>query len=507
MNVDTFVKANNLQKITNPILLNKGYIPSPDGMLSVEIFGSTMSKRKNTFAYIDLKGHFLQPLAYVTLKKIFSKLDSLISGQTYWAIAEDGELVEDENGDTGIEFLYENWNKIKFKRNESKLRNEKIQFLELYTREEIFMSKQIVCPPFYRDINLQNKDSKKPSVHQINGPYAKLIRLSNMLDQGNFSLTLHGTRLNIQREIETIYSYFKGRIEKKRGLIRQAVLGKSDDYCSRVVIAAPQFKANRVEDMPIDFFHCGLPLTHCISTFAPFFVGWIQRRLVEELSGNQYKIPITLPNGRKSYAIIKDPYIQFNDEVITKLMNKYIYNFTNRFDPIEAEFSDGVTRKLLFSGKDSSGTIHHKYLTLTDLFYMAAVDILKDKHVYITRYPIADHLGIFPNKIHVLSTNNTMKMTVRDVVYDYYPIVEEDLDKDKVAISFVEVLQMSNTYLAAIGGDYDGDQVTVKSVFSQEANIEADKKLKSVSNILSVNGNNVRKTTNEAVQTLYMMTR
>ena len=66
---------------------------------------------------------------------------------------------------------------------------------------------------------------------------------------------------------------------------------------------------------------------------------------------------------------------------------------------------------------------------------------------------------------------------------------------------------MSNVYLAAIGGDYDGDQVTVKSVFSQEANIEAEKKLLAASNILSVNGNNIRKTTNEAVQTLYMMTR
>ena len=75
-----------------------------------------------------------------------------------------------------------------------------------------------------------------------------------------------------------------------------------------------------------------------------------------------------------------------------------------------------------------------------------------------------------------------------------------NMPKEKVAVNFVEVLQMSNVYLKAIGGDYDGDQVTVKSVFSQEANEEAEKKMKAISNILSVNGNNVRKTTNEAVQ-------
>ena len=98
-----------------------------------------------------------------------------------------------------------------------------------------------MCPPFYRDINLQNTDSKKPSVHEINGPYQKLIRLASMLTQGNFAITLHGTRLNIQQEIVVVYDYFKARIEKKNGFIRQAVLGKSDDYCSRLVISAPQY--------------------------------------------------------------------------------------------------------------------------------------------------------------------------------------------------------------------------------------------------------------------------
>lgn len=509
MNVDIFVKANNLQQITNPILLNKGYIPSPDGLLSVEIFGSTMAKRKNTFAYIDLNGHFLQPLAYNTLKKIFSKLDTLISGQTYWSVTKDGELVEDENGNTGIEFLYNNWNKIKWKRNESKLRNEKITFLELYKRDEVFMSKQIVCPPFFRDINLQNKDAKKPSVHQINGPYSKLIRLASMLDQGNFALSLHGTRLNIQKEIENIYSYFKGRTEKKNGLIRQAVLGKSDDYCSRVVIAAPQFKQNAVDDMMIDFYHAGLPLSHTISTFTPFFVGWVQNRLVEELSSNEYKTSYRDPKtGNVRYREIKDPRLQFTDEVILKMMNKYIYNYTNRFDPIEIEFTDGTKGKILFRGIDpATGNRHHEYMTLTDLFYLAAHEITADKHVYITRYPIADHLGIFPNRIRVLSTNTTMKMVIDGTTYTHYPVINPDASPDEISISFIEVLQMSNVYLKALGGDYDGDQVTVKSVFSQEANIEAEKKMRSVSNILSVNGNNIRTSSIEAVLTLFSMSR
>ena len=320
MNVDKFVKANNLQRITNPILLERGYVPSPDGLLSTEIFGSNTSKRKVTFAYIDLNGHFLQPLAYKTLKRVFTKLDSLIAGITYYSISKEGYLEEDPNGETGIEFLYKNWNKIKFKENDSKIRTERIDLFKNFTRDEIFMTKQIVCPPFYRDINLQNTDSKKPSVHEINGPYQKLIRLASMLTQGNFAITLHGTRLNIQQEIVVVYDYFKARIEKKNGFIRQAVLGKSDDYCSRLVISAPQYTKNKASEMPVDFYHSGLPLSHCISTFAPFFVGWIQNFLVNNLEVNGYKIAIRDTKGKLRYVKPKDVAVQFNDEKINKIL-------------------------------------------------------------------------------------------------------------------------------------------------------------------------------------------
>ena len=54
---------------------------------------------------------------------------------------------------------------------------------------------------------------------------------------------------------------------------------------------------------------------------------------------------------------------------------------------------------------------------------------------------------------------------------------------------------------------YDGDMITCKGLFSQEANQEADKILRSKSHILNVYGENMRQTTNEGIQTIYMMTR
>ena len=45
----------------------------------------------------------------------------------------------------------------------------------------------------------------------------------------------------------------------------------------------------------------------------------------------------------------------------------------------------------------------------------------------------------------------------------------------------------------------DGDQMSIKGIFSQEANAECDKIVRSKANILDINASNVRKSENEAI--------
>lgn len=49
--------------------------------------------------------------------------------------------------------------------------------------------------------------------------------------------------------------------------------------------------------------------------------------------------------------------------------------------------------------------------------------------------------------------------------------------------------------------------MSIKGVFSQEANAECDRIVRSKANILDINASNVRKTENEAIQTLYTLTK
>ena len=56
-------------------------------------------------------------------------------------------------------------------------------------------------------------------------------------------------------------------------------------------------------------------------------------------------------------------------------------------------------------------------------------------------------------------------------------------------------------------GDYDGDQTTVKIVFTQEANEECRQVMQSKSYFINASGKNIRKVENEAIQTFFTMTK
>lgn len=519
LDTDKFCKLNMLKEVTNPITLDRSFTPTSDGLLSTYIFGISTQDRKSTFAYINLHCHVFHPVIYKYIRRMDNRIEGVVAGRIKVKIdSKTGYLIkDDESGSTGIDFLYNNWNKIKWPKNDSKMRSDTIDVLNAYTKNEIFMGKQIVCPAFYRDVNLQSSKSGRPSIHKINIPYAKLIQLASSLDNGDFTFNLNYTKFMIQKTVIEIYDYFKNRVEKKRGLIKQNLLGKSTDYASRLVITNEEFTKNSVEDMTTTFYKSGVPVSYCMAMAAPFFTGWIQNFFVRAFEEFAHKYPVYDAKQKKViYVELKDPMIQFSDEYIHELMEDYLHSYDHRFDPIYLETMDKNFPRITFRFRgysvndtdfdpnDPTRLLNQRPFTITDLMYLAAVDICEDKHIYITRYPMSDHLGIFPTGINVLSTVVTEEMMVDGKLYKHYPKVEIGKNAQN---SFKEVLTLSNVYLKAIGGDFDGDQITGKMVFSQEANIEAERIMRSLTNILGINGNSVRPSEIEAIQTLYCMSR
>lgn len=516
-----FVKVNPtmIGKVTNPVMLDKGMTPTYDGLLSTEIFGNTTKDRSHKFGFIDLKGFYFQPIVYKNLRRLDRRIDGIAAGRIRVRIEKDGTMVEDENGQTGLEFIYKNWDKIKYKKNNSSIRNERIELFDNHSKEELFTNVWVISPAMYRDINLQNSENGKISYHEINSMYSKLIRLVAMLGQdSSFTPILNNTRYMIQSTLIDIYNYYKNLIEKKNGTIRKSLLGKSVDYGSRLVITTPNYNVNHYKEMDVDFYHAGIPLANCCSLFTPFILGWVRNFLQRELEFTSNKYPFKGKNGEVEFKPLKDPMSYYNEEKIQKMMDTFVFSYSGRFDKIiiPTEDMDTDPKYMYFSGsmisqdtlsESQKKGIGARPMTLTDLFFMAACDVCKDKHVYITRYPLTDYLGVFPIGISVLSTHHTAKMKVGEKTYTHYPLIDLSLSDSEVASAFVDTVRFQNVYLKVIGGDYDGDQISVKGVYSQSANLEAAKILRSKMNIIGIGGKGLRKTTNETVQTLYMMTK
>jgi len=523
LDTEQFIRVNRLKPVTNPVILNRGSVPTSDGLLSTEIFGLSPKDRKTTYAYIDLGGYFLQPIVYKQIKRMDRRIDSIIAGTAKYRISPAGEIIEDPDGFTGLDWLYENWEKIKFARNNSKVRSERIDLLELNPKKVLFTRFAIVEPAFYRDINLQQIGSGKPSLHEINVgseatngvSYSKLLRLASSLkSSGNFVFALNNTKYQIQMCLVGIYDYFKSRVEKKFGIIKKGILGKSIDYGSRLVISASHNNTERYDEMIVDSTHCGLPLANCISNATPFFVGWLNNFFRREFEASENKYPvIDATTGEVKYVSLRNPAAFFNDEYCTTLMRKFIYSYAQRFDPIEVPTEEDGTCYIAFKGKianpfsEKLANNAPRPMTLTDLMYLAAVDIYQNRYVIITRYPISNFQSLYPIKAQVLSTQKTCQMEYGGKIYKFYPIVDPYMDKNKVPTQFIEVLMMQNVYLETLNADYDGDQVSVRTVFSQEANAECERLAKDPTNFLSANGTNIRTSTKESVQTLYNMTK
>lgn len=509
---------NNLPEVNDAILFERGSVPTEGGLLSTRLFGVSVKERKENWAFITLNGHFLQPFIYKLLRRMNRNFDAMIHGTKKFRV-ENGNLVEDEEkGDTGLEFLYKIWKDLNFEKNNSMMRNERIDVLKAYDRDTIFMEHQTVIPAFFRDVNLQSSQQGRISHHEINDKYSKLIRNASLLrSSGTFDFELNSTRAKIQITIVEIYDLLKSKIEKKHGLIKKSLLGKSIDYGSRSVISAPIFKADRPEDMEVDFYHCGIPLAQCCSLFTPFIVTWVKsffQREIEKL-GNKY--PIIKKDGETKYVQLKDPEMFFNEEYIKKQIDRFIFSYSDRFEPItlpvdDPEFKKGVSLNFIgrFSQRgvpETESPLMDRPATWCDVLYQAAVDVTSDKMVYVTRYPLLDYFGMFPSKVAVLSTHDTVPMYVGDKLYTNYPKVDLLMPKEKISVNFIDTVTMSNLFLHGLGGDYDGDQVTIKGLFTQEANKEAEAIMMAKSHILNIYGQNMRKTTNEGIQTLYMMTK
>lgn len=524
---ERLIKVNDLQEITNPVMFNAGNGPTPEGLLSNEIFGITKNERAGIFAYIDLKEYFIQPYYYSIWLKIDRNLRGCIYETQNFIIDNNGYLVPDDSGETGIKFLRNNIDKLKFKN--TKRDQLLTALMEGKKKSNFFTKKFVVIPPYYRDVNTNS--SGRVGVGEINKLYVNLLNAVKGLDESNsYGLDMTGgTRGRIQDIMLEIYNWFTvgesvvggehtgSGIFKKYGVQRRAVMAKTSDYSARLVISAPNINVNNYKDMMVDMDYSAIPLSATCVIAYPFMIYELRQFFTNEFGGrNTYTY--TNAKGELSTVTLDNPLLAFSDDRFDSELNEYIHGYSNRFKAVEIPNIEGEKLYFRFKGasiteeqynagvRESPANTLERNLTWVDIFYMCAVAATEDKTCMITRYPMDSYFNQFYTKIHVSSTIETEPMVIKGKFYKWYPkIRQSDIGKN-TANKFIDTCSMANPFLVLIGGDYDGDQVTIKMAYSVEANEELQKYMNSNAQYITLSGKNGRFVEKEAIQALYNLT-
>lgn len=520
LDMDRLISVNKLNEVTSPRLFSNKMMFDPGGILSNEIFGISKGDRRNTFAYVNLKHHFIHPHIYTNvLKSMFGAVTYIASGQKRYVIQNGWPIEDDENGWTGLENLYDHWNEIDWKKSKSVNKDNKNLLINL-NRDQIFINSILICPPAFRDVMIAGTVDSSDHVSEINDLYVKLIRADSLLSEGGlFARTQYATQMKVQETLVTIYDYFKNLIAKKHGLIKKNLMGKKVDYGVRTVISAPTFNNERMEDNIVDIEHSALPISSCCSTFYPLIESWLKNFFTREIINDPNIVTYyDYANNKEITATLKDPEVQFSERNIRKMINDYCLNPDNRFRVINVDvvvpyrgLDKIVPASMLLKGKimlpNNVSKVLNRSLTVTDILYIACVDVCEKRHIMVSRYPVGTDKGIYFNKIRVQSTSNHVKVVFNGKEYPFYPDIDFNVPHDKVGVQFIDTLVMSNSHLDGMGADYDGDQVSVRGIWSDEANLEAEEIMNKKLYALTISGSNAKVVAREVFNSFYELTK
>ncbi|MGL5711952.1 MAG: hypothetical protein ACRCX2_02960, partial [Paraclostridium sp.] len=167
---------------------------------------------------------------------------------------------------------------------------------------------------------------------------------------------------------------------------------------------------------------------------------------------------------------------------------------------------------LEFSYNDGARVLE-KPLTWMEMLYIVCKNYIDidDKHILVTRYPTEWEKSTKALKIHIMTlipVHHTSTVEVLGVRYeDHFPIVDEHIDMEHIDKYIETGIKLNASIFSAMGADCDGDAISVKPVYSTEANKEIADSFGKMINLTTINGDFVRDISRDAKHTMFTFTR
>lgn len=485
----------------------------PDGLFSTETFGPLGSPQRNKmFSYIKVHTKVFHPKYYKELIRLKAQYEGILTGKIY-AVFDENEkdfVTSDAiTGDTGYSFFIKNFHKLEFKRNNSRQRNLRIDFIEKY-RQDCFYTEILVLPAGLRDI--VTGDDGRDTEGEINEFYRRILSASNSIasQADPNSPLLDTSRCAIQTAFNNIYDYISGLLKGKRGFVAGKWAKRNITTTTRSVITSIRTgSAVLGSGDAIGYNSTAVGIFQACKSYEPLIIhallGFTNRVFTQ--NGAMLIDKNTL---QMSVASLPSEVIDLwaTPTGITKLIDRFSEP-AFRLKPITVGTDHYLA--LIWLGKingkkcfnivldkskipsaDNIVTEVVRPITYVELFYLCRLTEW-DKDIYfITRYPVTGDGSIYPSLCYLRTTvNSETRYGVDDMwgidemsVAKSYPIFDEN-----GFATFSDSLSVHPSRLDGLGGDHDGDKTSSQSIFSEEARREVYEYLGSVAAYRDGDGN------------------
>lgn len=435
LNMDKFTKKYDMKEVYNFNIQGAGSLFDPN------IFG-VGEEKKIRHGFIRLYGHFIDPTTYMIVsRRIFRDLPYIISKEKYFSINKKGLLEPDPAGGTGLEWLYENFNKIKFKDKEDAIINK-------YTRDNFFIDKFDVIPVHFRDVNTTDGTMK---IDELNQLYMDLIKACNFKKrQGtNSSLDTAFIDTKIQGILTAIVEYISKMLFYKNGAQRQLLMGRSVDNSSRIVISAHEVRMkDTLGKGKVGLDKSSYPLHHLLNMYPMHVVTEVQRIL-------HYFYELNLMDNLS----LEEFENHFTDDYVKEAIENYYSSYADRSKYVLGPNNEKFTLDFEFHSRKGNKNIN-RGITWMELFYIAFNQFKDSVRAKFVRFPVTGKeslVYIKPNAI-VMNTDMADCKIYHDgtLLYDLpdFCDISNYIEKPEPYV-YEETQKLSNLLLSGIGGDYD----------------------------------------------------
>jgi len=269
LDVPHFIQEVKARAVTTALSFGRDQVPTDNGLQSQSIFGVSTSDKFSMWGYINLEDVVMHPLILDNISHINPVFNRAKLKSKKYKI-QDGMLVEEERGGTGITWLIGVWDDINFDKYRTEKNKMFVDFIKNTSKKLIMVNRVPVIPIAYREARMGGFKMEEDEVDAI---YKKLISFSKSGRSTFTSEFMESIKDKtssdfIQDSVDKLYKHFIGQLESKQGFVRNSLVGKRLDNVARMV-------ANANPDIPINC--CVIPWHILLNMFDIFVVGWLQQ--------------------------------------------------------------------------------------------------------------------------------------------------------------------------------------------------------------------------------------